>query len=230
MMEKIPLTAEEEIIKNSSILESATIAEQYKNKNLQELKNMFSELENFFGYDVIEDAILFINTDEYLKNLPKKDLYKHSIYQIISGSSVVEGEKHWTDFSQEEIKNDIDIKRFVDIDKRIEQFIKNNYEELLKEKYNKLIIKFGLPLINKVLSFINEDIEGVSKEELKKHKLYHMVILSTPDPDKSKFTFLDFSQKEINADPYIKRFVEIDLLIKKFIEDEYEKMQKEQNR
>lgn len=171
MIEKIQLTAQEEIIKNNAKLESATIEEKYKNKNLREFKNIFSELENFFGYDIIEKSILFINTDEYLQNIPKKDLYSHSLYQIISGSSVVSGEKHWTDFSQEEIKSDTTIKKFAEIDKRIEQFIKNNYEELLKEKYNKLITKFGFPLIDKVLSFINENVGGVSKEELKKHRL-----------------------------------------------------------
>jgi hypothetical protein len=52
-----------------------------------------------------------------------------------------------------------------------------------------------------------------------------MIILSTPDPDKSRYTFLDFSQEEINKDPKIKRFVDVDMEIKKFIDDEYIKMQ-----
>ncbi len=184
---------------------------------------MFSELETFFGYDIIESGILFINTDEYLKDLPKKDLYEHSIYQIISGSSVVSGEKHWTDFTQEEIDKDPKIKRFVEIDKRIEKFIHDEYENMLQKKYSELVEHFSY----KLLVIIKDSFPTISDDELIEHKLYHMILLSTPRPERK--TFLDFSQEEINKDPKIKRFVEVDMEIKKFIDDEYEKMQKELN-
>ncbi len=41
MSKEIPLTAGDEIIKNSSKQESATIGEQYSNQNLQESKKCF---------------------------------------------------------------------------------------------------------------------------------------------------------------------------------------------
>lgn len=54
---------------------------------------------------------------------------------------------------------------------------------------------------------------------LKDHQLYCAIIFASFENRKS---WLDFSQNEIDNDPKTKEFVEIDLKIKKFIEDEYE--------
>jgi len=107
--------------------------------------------------------------------------------------------------------------------------IENNYSGELKDLYQKkeeLIKHYRGFFMDQITIFVRKLAQD-SKEDLSDHKMYHMLIGSSTE--KGEKIYSDFSQEEIDSNSKIKKFVEIDLEMKKFIEDEYQKMLEEKN-
>ncbi len=132
MNEKISLTPEEEKIIKKISDEAKTIKREYEKPEIKRLYEMLKDLGDYYGFDIIEKAIIFLKNN--LKNTPEDELRKHTLYHIISGSSPIEGEHVFSDYTQENIDKDPKIKRFVEDDLKMKKFIENEYETMINRK------------------------------------------------------------------------------------------------